>query len=69
MSRKRAAMQVSLDRQLMGWANYLSMGYLHDAFRQIDTFLRQRLTVRARRRTRPRTAGLATSIATSRRVR
>ena len=39
-----------VNRHLTGWANYFSYGYPRKGFRQIDTYVRQRLTKHARRR-------------------
>lgn len=39
-----------LNRQLRGWANYFSFGYPRMAFREINTYTRQRLTIHVRRR-------------------
>jgi len=39
-----------LNRQLNGWANYFRFGYPQMAFREINTYVRQRLTAHARRR-------------------
>jgi RNA-directed DNA polymerase len=39
-----------LNRHLDGWANYFRFGYPRVAFRQINTYVRQRLTVHVRRR-------------------
>jgi RNA-directed DNA polymerase len=39
-----------LNRQLTGWANYFRFGYPRVAFRQINTYARQRLTQSMRRR-------------------
>jgi len=39
-----------LNRQLTGWANYFRLGYPRDAFRTINTYTRQRLTIHVRRR-------------------
>ena len=35
------------NRQLIGWANYFRFGYPREAFREINTYTRQRLTPRA----------------------
>jgi RNA-directed DNA polymerase len=40
----------TLNRHLDGWANYFRFGYPRDAFRQINRFVRQRLTRHAQRR-------------------
>lgn len=39
-----------LNRQLTGWANYFRFGYPRAAFRAINTYTRQRLTIHVRRR-------------------
>jgi RNA-directed DNA polymerase len=39
-----------LNRQLTGWGNYFRFGYPRKAFREINTFARQRLTGHVRRR-------------------
>jgi len=39
-----------LNRQLTGWANYFRFDYPRDAFRTINTYARQRLTIHVRRR-------------------
>jgi RNA-directed DNA polymerase len=39
-----------LNRQLTGWANYFRFGYPRGAFRAINTYTRQRLTIHVRRR-------------------
>ena len=39
-----------LNRQLTGWANYFDFGYPRVAFRQVNTYTRQRLTLHVRRR-------------------
>jgi RNA-directed DNA polymerase len=39
-----------LNRELRGWANYFSFGYPRVAFRQINTYVRARLTRHLRRR-------------------
>jgi RNA-directed DNA polymerase len=39
-----------LNRHLKGWANYFSYGYPRKGFRQINTYVRQRLTQHVRRR-------------------
>jgi RNA-directed DNA polymerase len=39
-----------LNRQLTGWANYFAFGYPRAAFRQVNTYTRQRLTLHVRRR-------------------
>jgi RNA-directed DNA polymerase len=39
-----------INRQLTGWANYFRFGYPRVAFRQINTYARQRLTRSVRRR-------------------
>jgi len=39
-----------LNEHLMGWANYFSYGYPRKGFRQINTYVRQRLTGHVRRR-------------------
>jgi RNA-directed DNA polymerase len=40
----------SLNRQLDGWANYFRFGYPRDAFRDINSYVRERLTQHLRRR-------------------
>jgi RNA-directed DNA polymerase len=40
----------TLNRHLDGWANYFRFGYPRDAFRQINSFVRQRLTRHVQRR-------------------
>lgn len=44
------ALVETLNRQLIGWANYFRFGYPRHAFRQINTYTRHRLTVHVRRR-------------------
>ena len=39
-----------LNRHLRGWANYFALGYPRMAYRQINTYARQRLAVHLRRR-------------------
>jgi len=39
-----------INGHLKGWANYFSYGYPRQGFRQIDTYVRQRLTEHVRRR-------------------
>jgi RNA-directed DNA polymerase len=39
-----------LNRQLRGWANYFSFGYPRMAFREVNTYTRQRLTIHVCRR-------------------
>jgi len=39
-----------VNRQLSGWANYFQVGYPRKAFRQINTYLRQRMTIHLKRR-------------------
>ena len=39
-----------LNGHLTGWANYFSYGYPRKGFRQINTYVRQRLTRHVRRR-------------------
>jgi RNA-directed DNA polymerase len=39
-----------LNRHLMGWANYFKAGYPRKAFRQINSYARERLTRHVRRR-------------------
>jgi RNA-directed DNA polymerase len=39
-----------LNRHLKGWANYFSYGYPRKGFRQINRYVRQRLTQHLRRR-------------------
>jgi len=39
-----------LNRQLCGWSNYFSFGYPRDAYREINSFVRSRMTVHLRRR-------------------
>jgi RNA-directed DNA polymerase len=39
-----------INQQLTGWANYFRFGYPRVAFREINTYTRQRLTQHARRR-------------------
>ena len=39
-----------INKQLIGWANYFRLGYPRKAFREINTYARQRLTVHVRRR-------------------
>ena len=39
-----------LNGHLKGWANYFSYGYPRKGFRQIDSYVRQRLTEHVRRR-------------------
>ncbi len=39
-----------INRQLNGWASYFRFGYPRGAFRQINTYVRQRLTQSVRRR-------------------
>ena len=43
-------MVARLNDQLKGWANYFNFGYPSVAFREINTFVRQRLTQHLRRR-------------------
>lgn len=38
------------NRRLIGWANYFRFGYPRNAFREINTYARQRFTVHVRRR-------------------
>jgi RNA-directed DNA polymerase len=40
----------SLNRQLDGWANYFRFGYPREAFREINSYVRDRLTQHLRRR-------------------
>jgi RNA-directed DNA polymerase len=40
----------SLNRQLDGWANYFRFGYPREAFRDINSYVRERLTQHLRRR-------------------
>ena len=39
-----------LNRHLSGWANYFSYGYRRKEIRQINSYVRQRLTQHMRRR-------------------
>ena len=39
-----------LNRRLVGWSNYFAYGYPRKAFREINTYARQRLTIHVRRR-------------------
>ncbi len=39
-----------LNRHLKGWKNYFDFGYPRQAFREIDTYVRYRLTQHLRRR-------------------
>lgn len=39
-----------VNRQLQGWANYFKLGYPRKAFRNIDTYVRERLVCHLRRR-------------------
>jgi RNA-directed DNA polymerase len=39
-----------IDRHLKGWSNYFDRGYCRDAFRQINCFVRERLTRHLKRR-------------------
>jgi len=43
-------MIAEINRHLEGWSNYFSYGYSRDALRQINTFVRERLTHHLRRR-------------------
>lgn len=40
----------SINRQMRGWSNYFGWGYPHKAFRQINNFVRERLTRHLKRR-------------------
>jgi RNA-directed DNA polymerase len=40
----------ALNQQLTGWANYFGLGHAGDAFREINTYVNQRLTQHVRRR-------------------
>ena len=44
------ALIAETNRHLKGWANYFSRGYPRDAFRQINAFVRERLTRHLKRR-------------------
>ena len=39
-----------INKQLIGWANYFRFGYPRKAFREVNAYTRQRLTVHVRRR-------------------
>ena len=39
-----------INKHLAGWANYFQMGYPRKAFRQVNTYVRQRLTKHLKRR-------------------
>ena len=39
-----------INKHLVGWANYFQMGYPRKAFRQVNTYVRQRLTKHLKRR-------------------
>ena len=39
-----------LNRHLKGWANYFGQGYPRKAFRQINAYVRERLTCHLKRR-------------------
>jgi RNA-directed DNA polymerase len=39
-----------LNRHLRGWANYFGAGYPRKAFREINTYVRERLTSHLRQR-------------------
>jgi len=39
-----------VNEQLIGWANYFRLGYPRVAFREINAFVRRRLTQHVRRR-------------------
>ncbi len=45
-----AQLVAEVNRHLLGWSNYFGQGYPRHAFRQINTFARQRLTRHAKRR-------------------
>lgn len=44
------ALIAEVNRHLQGWANYFAQGYPRTAFRQINSFVRSRLTVHLQRR-------------------
>ena len=43
-------MVAELNRHLLGWSNYFSFGYPRDAFREINSYVRYRLTCHLKRR-------------------
>ena len=39
-----------INRQVSGWANYFQVGYPRKAFRHINAYVRQRVTIHLKRR-------------------